>query len=134
MTVADACNLAHPQERGNNDARIDVLEAWQRDVLTELRAIRVALELRRPSPLTRADRDRLATLLPAVGGVYGSEPFSSRDLVEDSRPAVRLVVRGLGAKQIGRLCARADGIPIDGLMVQKQGVEFQVTLWRIVRV
>ena len=70
--------------------------------------------------------------LPAIGGDYGSDQFSSRDLAEDTRPVVRLVVRGWSVKQISKLFARADGIPVNALMVQKQGVEFQVTVWQIV--
>jgi hypothetical protein len=53
------------------------------------------------SPLTRADRAVLATMLPAVVGVYGAETFTARDLTEDDRPAVRLVVRGRSVKQLG---------------------------------
>lgn len=87
---------------------------------------------RQPSSLSREDRVLLARLLPAIGGAYGPERFSSRDLVEDTRPAVHFVVRGLSVKQISKLFARADGMPIDGLMVQKQGVEFHVMAWQIV--
>jgi hypothetical protein len=105
-------------------------------VLAGQTAILAALERgqkRPPSHLTRADRDRLARMLPAVMGVFGSEErFSSRDLAEDTRPAVRLVVRGLSVKKISKLFGRADGIPINGLMVQKQGEEFQVAVWRVV--
>ena len=82
--------------------------------------------------LSRADRARLARMLPAIAGVYGPDTFSSRDLAEDTAAAVRLVVRGLSVKQIGKLCARANGIPIHGLMVRKQDKECQVTLWQIV--
>jgi hypothetical protein len=112
----------------------DPVETRLSEILSELRAIRVALERpqRSASVLTRADRAMLAKMLPAIGGVFGSETFSSRDLAEDTRPAVRLVVRGLSVKQIGKLFSRADGIPIEGLMVRRQGVEFQVTVWQIV--
>jgi hypothetical protein len=86
------------------------------------------------SPLTRADRAVLAKILPAVSGAYGPETFTARDLVEDDRPAVRLVVGGRSVKQLGKLLARADGMAIDGLMLERQGLEFQVTMWRIVAV
>ena len=78
------------------------------------------------------DRAVLARLLPAVGGVYGAETFTARDLTEDDRPAVRLVVRGQSVKRLAKLLARADGLAIDGLTLQRMGLEYQVTTWRIV--
>jgi hypothetical protein len=110
--------------------------AWEQAVLVELRAIRAALEQRqRPVTfLSRADRALLATMLPALVGVYGAETFTARDLTEDDRPAVRLVVGGRSVKKLAKLLARADGMAIDGLMLQWQGLEFQVTTWRIVAV
>jgi hypothetical protein len=90
----------------------DTVEAWQREVLAELRAIRVALERpqRPPSVLTRADRGMLERLLPTIAGALGSEPFASRDLAVDSAPGLRLALRDLSVKQIGKLLARAEGI------------------------
>jgi hypothetical protein len=103
-------------------------------VLDELRAIRAALERpREVSPMTRADRTKLAALLPALAGALGSEPFASRDLVaDDAAPALRVVLKGLTVKQIGRLLARAEGMPINRLMVERYGVEINVMLWRVV--
>jgi hypothetical protein len=43
-----------------------------------------------------------------------------------------MLVRGLSVKKISKLFSRADGIPIDGLKVQKDGEEFQVAQWRVV--
>jgi hypothetical protein len=71
-------------------------------------------------------------MLPAVVGVYGAETFTARDLTEDDRPAVRFVVRGRSVKRLAKLLARADGLAIDGLMLQRVGLEYQVTTWRIV--
>ena len=89
------------------------------------------LERQRPeSSLSRADRETLEKLLPAIVGALGSEPFASRDLPEASA-GVRLVLRGLSVKQIGRLLARAEGVPIDGFVVQRDGVEINVQLWRV---
>ena len=65
-------------------------------------------------------------------GVYGAETFTARDLVEDDRPAVRLVVGGRSVKRLAKLLARADGLAIEGLMLQRMGLEYQVTTWRIV--
>ena len=113
----------------------DAIEALLRELVDGQRQIIRLLKRQQQRPtstLSREDRSTLARLLPAIGGVYGSDQFSSRDLAEDTRPAVRLVVRGWSVKRISKLFARADGISSNGLMVQKQGVKFQVTVWQIV--
>ena len=51
-----------------------------------------------------------------------------------SAPGLRLVLRRLSAKSIGRLLARADGVPIDGWLVERCGVEINVALWHVVSV
>lgn len=114
-----------------------VRESVEVELLRELvagqRRIIALLERRqRPVSLSREDRKGLARLLPAVAGVYGAEPFSARDLAEDDRPAVSIVVGGRSAKLLGKLLSRADGIGVDGLMLQRQGIEYQVTQWSIV--
>jgi hypothetical protein len=104
-----------------------------RAMLAELQAIRAAVEQpRRPLTVTRADRAYLVRLLPAVGGVFGSESFAARDLLEHDSAAVRLVVDGSTAKKLGQLLRRAEGHPIDGLMVERSGIELGVVLWQIV--
>jgi hypothetical protein len=110
------------------------VEAWQVEVLGELRQIRQLLERQqRPvSALSRADRALLGRLLPAIAGALGSESFTSRDLAADSSPGLRLVLRGLSVKQIGRLLSRAEGIPLEGWVIERCGVEINVTLWRAV--
>jgi hypothetical protein len=89
---------------------------------------------RRPADasLSRADRARLDRMLPAIAGAHGSKKKSARDLAEDDAPAVRLVVRGLSTKAISKLFGRAEGIPINGLMVRCAGTEFRVALWQVV--
>jgi hypothetical protein len=108
------------------------LDPWQQAVLNELRAIRVALENRNRSVtvLTRADRDVLTRLLPAIAGAIGSEPFTSRDL-PGAASGLRVVLRGLSVKKIGRLLSRAEGTPIEGWLVERCGTEINVTLWRV---
>ena len=86
------------------------------------------------SPLTRADRLQLGRLLPVVAGVFGSEPFLSRDLFEHDSAALRLVCRGRNARRLGRLFQRAAGQVVDGLMVERAGVELGAILWRCVGV
>jgi hypothetical protein len=110
--------------------------AWERAVLAELRAIRAVLEQRqRPVvPLSRADRALLGRMLPALAGAFGSETFSARDLAEDERPAVRIVVQERTVKQLAQLFAKADGLPIEGLKLECHGLEERVTVWRIIAV
>jgi hypothetical protein len=110
------------------------VEAWQVEVLGELRQIRQLLQRQqRPvSALIRADQALLGRLLPAIAGALGSESFTSRDLVADSSPGLRLVLRDLSVKQIGRLLSRAEGIPLEGWVIERCGVEINVTLWRAV--
>lgn len=110
------------------------IETLLRELVAEVRGLRadLARQGRPDSTLSRADRAQLAQMLPAIAGVYGPETFSARDLVEDDRPAVRLVVQGRSVKQLGKLLARADGVAIEGLMLQRQGREYQVTQWQIV--
>jgi hypothetical protein len=112
------------------------VEELLREIVTELRALRgdLARERRLPASLSREDRMHLARMLPAIVGVYGSQEFSTRDLLEDAEPAVRLVMRGLSVKRASSLFSRAAGIPIDGLMIHKGRVELQVLAWTIVRV
>ena len=71
-------------------------------------------------------------MLPALAGTYGAAEFTARDVSEDDRPAVRLVVGGYSAKRLGKLLARADGLAVDGLQLQRNGLEFGVSVWRIV--
>jgi hypothetical protein len=115
-------------------AAADPIETLLTQILDVNRRMLAALEQpRQVSPMTRADRARLAAILPAIAGALGSEPFASRDLkADDAAPALRVVLKGLTVKSIGRLLARAEGIPIGGLLVERCGVEINVTLWRVV--
>jgi hypothetical protein len=110
----------------------------ERAILAELQEIkRLVLQVlegqqqRKPS-LARTDRTRLERILPAVAGALGSEPFTSRDLAADRSPALRVVLRNLSAKSIGKLLARAEGLEIGGWLIKRCGVEINVTLWRVV--
>jgi hypothetical protein len=95
-------------------AAMATLDGVMRELLT-LRTLVERLQTRRPA-LSRADRDLLAKLLPAVGGAFGS---------------VRVVVRGLSVKQIGQLLARSVGTPINGLVIERAGSELSACLWRV---
>ena len=101
--------------------------------LLALTARVAVLEQRQPArPLRQADLAILARLLPVLGATYGEDGFTSRDCAEDDAPGLRLVVGQMSVKAIGKLLARANGIAIDGLMVRRQRMEFQVTIWQVV--
>jgi hypothetical protein len=117
--------------RAGNITATPTVELLLRELLTEVRGLRADLRERQATSLSRADRALLARLLPAIGGALGSEPFPSRDLPTAS-PGLRVVLRGVSAKQIGRLLSRAEGVPIDGYIVERCGIEINVTLWRVV--
>jgi hypothetical protein len=107
-------------------------EEWRRDVLSVLRRIcRVLEQQRRPSRMTRDDRARLAAMLPVIGGVFGPELFTAREVLKHDSPDLRLVRGPLNAKQIGRLLQRAEGEIVGGLTVQRDGSETGVILWRV---
>ena len=73
-------------------------------------------------------------MLPALGGVFGSDLFLTRDVLESEAAAVHVVRRGLNAQQVGRLLRRAADTPIAGYLVTRQGTEASAVLWRIVQV
>jgi hypothetical protein len=101
-------------------------------VRAELAALRHRVDRLEASPrarLRRADRARLAQLLPAIGGVLGSEAFTVAELF-DLAP-VRLVLETLRPVQVGQLFARAIGIPIDGYVVACVGTELHRKLWTV---
>jgi hypothetical protein len=81
--------------------------------------------------VSRADRDILTKLLPAVGGVFGPELFLTRDVVESDAPAIQLVRGGLTAKTLGKLFRRAAGVPVAGYLITTDGVEAGACLWRV---
>jgi hypothetical protein len=128
--LAGARPAAHARVTGSEP--VSPIEALLRELVTEVKGLRADLTRDgRRSHLTRADRDRLAQILPAIAGALGSEPFASRDL-SDASPGLRVVLRGLSVKQIGRLLSRAEGVPIDGWLVERCGIEINVALWRVV--
>jgi hypothetical protein len=105
-----------------------------RELIAEVRGLRADQRERRPvSALSRSDRALMARLLPPAGGVFGSEPFLTRDLFESDAAAVKLVLRGLNVRQVGRLFRRGEGQAIDGYTIQRDGAELNAILWRILK-
>lgn len=110
-----------------------------RELLLEIaaRLERIEAAICRPRQersLSGADRRRLSGALPAIGGGYGSESFAVRDLSEDGLPGLQVVLAGLSSKAIGQLFLRAEGIPVDGYVIERAEKVAGVVQWRISRV
>ena len=69
-----------------------------------------------------------------IGASLGSELFLTRDVLEHDDPALRLVLRDLSARQLGRLLQRADGGVVGGYLVRREGLEACAVLWRVLAV
>ena len=104
------------------------------DVLTELHGLRALLQDRGPSRLSRADRDRLARILPVVAGLMGSAPFLARELLEHPSAGLGLVLAGSSSRSLGRLLRRAEGQPVAGYVVEQVGIEGGAVLWSVSKV
>ncbi len=118
-------------------ADVAALVALLCEIRDEQRAQRTLIEehlARRTRTLTRRDRERLARLLPAIAGVFGSTIFVVREAFEHAAPALRIVLAGESAKGIGRLFRRGADVPCEGFVVRDQGSELNCTLWQIFRV
>lgn len=100
-------------------------------LIGEVRGLRADLVRDRRSPhgLSRADRDRLSRLLPAIGGSFGSEPFTVAEALE--QPAVRVVAGGLSPSAFGQLLQRARGVPLYGYVVESDATELHRRVWRL---
>jgi hypothetical protein len=127
--VSRVCDSSRPVALAGDVA------ALLRALIEKIDTLTALVEHRRPaSTLSRIDRERLARMLPAIGGVYGSDPFLVRELFESDKAAIRLVRTGLNAKKIGRLFRRAERQAIGGYLVESQGTETHATLWRVLEV
>ena len=84
--------------------------------------------------LSRADRDALTVILPAIVGHLGSDVFLASELIHAEAAGVRLVLRTWTARRLGRLLKRATGIVVDGFIVERRGTEAGAVLWAVVGV
>lgn len=107
------------------------LVALLETLIAEVRGLRADLVRdRRPRrDLSRADRDRLSRLLPAIAGAFGSEPFTVNELLE--RPAVQVVADGLAPAALGQLLQRARSVPLHGYVVESDSTELHRRVWRL---
>lgn len=119
-----------PAQRIGSDSD-PILEALRALVTGQQRIIALLEQQRRPSRLTRCDREQLARVLPVIVAAFGSELFTVREVYEHDSAGLRLVLAGVSRKQLGRLLQRAEGAIVDGFAVQRDGSEVGAVLWRI---
>lgn len=104
-------------------------------ILTELRAIRLALDARQQPAADAA----MVTFVRAVHASIGPRLFTAGDLAAHAalagssalRSAILGVCRGLGARPLGRALRRLEGRPMAGLRVERIGIERDGVVWRV---
>ena len=107
-------------------------------VRLELAALR---ELNARAVLGASDYSALAALLPLVhqataGRAFALDELAERALRGDAKLATALAAatRSGGARRLGRMFARAAGVPVGGLLVRRVGDARTGARWAVVRV
>lgn len=113
--------------RATTDARIAQTDAR----IAQLEAIESA---RRRPTLARGDRDVLARLVPALGGLYGSSAWLASEAVQ--HPGLAVLIGGWKSVRLGKLLRRliASGGVLDGYLVEAIGREGNAVLWHVLKV
>src|SRR5262245_24097901 len=102
-----------------------------RQILDRLEAIEAQLNGRRL--LSETERAALERLLPALAGRFGSDVFTTRDVLSDVVLRSLVSANGNASQMLGNLFRKAVGVEIDGLMVRRVGQQSHAVLWTIVR-
>jgi hypothetical protein len=71
-------------------------------------------------------------LLPAIGGRFGSEGWTTGELFDE--PDLRALLQPLTAKQAGRLFSRSLGLSIDSMTLERMTTEHGAAVWRVVSI
>lgn len=112
-------------------------------ILHRLDEIAEALRPRARSPLSRADKATLRTLLPAIASSVQDANFLVHELMAHSSNDAQLksaIDAALGAggksrtRSLGRLLARAENVAIEGHIVERLGPTRDGVLWEVRRV
>jgi hypothetical protein len=97
-----------------------------REQITALQADRDERLRRR---LSQADVLLLQRLLPPLSGAWGDERFRASYVLDD--PGLARFVAGFSVKALGRLLARATGVPIGRYVLVDCGRDDGARCWRI---
>lgn len=134
-----------PSERSNPfgpspQVRVDG-ETQMAEMLRLLRAIEQHLDLiaANCSPhgraaLPHADRQLLAKILPVLGSGLGSRgrSLTASDALADLEQQGSPIE--MGAKSLGRVFARCEGLPVAGFRIERNAELRGATVWKIWRV
>ena len=95
----------------------------------ELAEIRGILQ---PRKCSEADIASLTRLLPAIGGTFGSNPCTTKEIMSD--PGIRGVLP-MSNGSVGMLLSKAasDRVVIGDLQVEQLPKEHGASLWKVVR-
>lgn len=100
------------------------------ELLVRVGHIEATLDRLAPQPrLTRQDMRVLTKILPALHGQFGTAAFVTRDALECA--AFRTVCQKWSAKKAGKLFARAVGVLIDDLVLERIGDERNGAVWAL---
>jgi hypothetical protein len=111
------------------DALIDRVATLE----VQVRALEAAEQQRRLARLRPGDARRLSRLLSVVAPLLGLDAFMAEYLWSVQDANVRLVLRDLSIKQIGRLLARGEGIEFDGYRLVAAGRIDKCRQWIVER-
>jgi hypothetical protein len=119
----------HARAAGEADAATGLDALWQRVATLEREVARLtAVDAKRRAPTIAI----LRRLLPAIAGAFGSDAWRASEA--KAHPALAPIVGTWNARRMGIFCAKADGLIVDGRMLERVGVEGHAALWRVVGV
>jgi hypothetical protein len=120
---------------GSGAGQTAIIVGLLADLVVELKAIRAALEPRRPRrrAITAAEQTFVQALIPVVAAAKGDEPWTCRELLDDPHAGLRLVLQSVDAKWLGKVLSRAAdaGVVDAGLCVRRVGTEITIAVWQI---
>lgn len=111
-------------------------------ILEELRGISAKLD-RGLVPISAADREVLAVLLPAISEALGNQRWTGCELLDHARRHDAEVLLALDAalgldesavRRLGKLLSRTHGVTLDGLKVERYDEKRDGLQWGVVRV
>lgn len=110
-----------------------------RELIAEVQGLRRDLAERRvDGRLAAVDRRALGALLPVVATAVGARTFAVRELVDHAGlqiPAAIALRAALdaagGARKVGRLLARGDGVDVAGFRATSCGEDRDGRLWTV---
>ncbi len=122
-------------------ALAQILEG-QRRIVSQLEALpaRVAAAMlgeRQERRLDTTDLAALRAVLPLIFDAVGSATWQLRDLAADRPDVYEALLRAAGAsgpspdRKAGKLLARAAGVPVRGLLVERSGERRSGALWTL---